>query len=168
MAEIRGGRLAPMDPPALRERFQQMESTARELLADFRELEQSFHALDRDVRQRIAAWEGGRGELLDDILGERDAIAASDQGASFRAFWDFLMSPERQEELTRKLDRVFDLPAIEAMAPDPRLRRIHYDWLEAGEVTQRTVAKLSEQLRRYLDDRAFLENRRIMETIREI
>ncbi len=168
MAEIRGGRLAPMDPPALRERFQQMESTARELLADFRELEQSFHALDRDVRQRIAAWEGGRGELLEDVLGERDAIAASDQGTSFRAFWDFLMSPERQEELTRKLDRVFDLPAIEAMAPDPRLRRIHYDWLEAGEVTQRTVAKLSEQLRRYLDDRAFLENRRIMETIREI
>lgn len=168
MEEIRGGRLVPMDAPALRERFQQMESTARELLADFRELEQSFHALDRNVRQRIAAWEGGRGELLDDILGERDAITASDQGTSFRAFWDFLMSPERQEELTRKLDRVFQLPAIEALAPNPRLRRIHYDWLEAGEVTQRTVAKLSEQLRRYLDDRAYLENRRIMEVIREI
>jgi hypothetical protein len=78
------------------------------------------------------------------------------------------MSPERQEELTRKLDRVFELPAVEAITPDPRLRRIHYDWLEAGETTQRTVAKLSEQLRHYLDDRAFLENRRIMETIREI
>lgn len=168
MDEIRSGRLVPMDAPALRERFQQMESTARELLADFRELEQSFHALDRNVRQRIAAWEGGRGALLDDILGERDAITASDQGTSFRAFWDFLMSPDRQEELTRKLDRIFELPAIEAMAPNPRLRRIHYDWLEAGEATQRTVAKLSEQLRRYLDDRAYLENRRIMEVIREI
>lgn len=168
MEEIRGGRFAPMDATALRERFQQMDGTARELLADFRELEQSFHALDRTVRQRISAWEGGRGELLDDILGERDAISASDQGTSFRAFWDFLMSPDRQEELTRKLDRVFELPAIAALAPNPRLRRIHYDWLEAGEATQRTVAKLSEQLRRYLDDRAFLENRRIMEVIREI
>ncbi len=168
MEEIRGGRVAPMDAPVLRERFQQMEGTARELLGDFRELEQSFHTLDRDVRRRIAAWEGGRGELLDDILGDRDAIAASDQGTSFRAFWDFLMSPERQEDLTRMLDRVFELPAIEALAPNPRLRRIHYDWLEAGEVTQRTVARLSEQLRRYLDDRAFLENRRIMEVIRQI
>jgi len=168
MAQIRAGRVQPMDATALRERFQQVEGTARELLADFRELEQSFHALDRSVRRRIAEWEGGRGELLDDVLGEREAISASDQGVSFRAFWDFLMSPDRQEELTRKLDRVFDLPAVRDLAPNPRLRRIHYDWLEAGEVTQRTVARLSEQLRRYLDDRTFLQNRRIMEAIREI
>ena len=166
--ELRSGRVQPMDAPALRERFQEMEGTARDLLADFRELEQSFHALDRNVRARIAGWEGGRGELLDGILGERDAIAGSDQGTSFRAFWDFLMSPDRQDELSRLLDRVFDLPTIAEMAPDPRLRRIHRDWLEAGEVTQRTVARLSEQLRRYLDDRAFLQNRRIMDVIRQI
>jgi hypothetical protein len=36
------------------------------------------------------------------------------------------------------------------------------------EVTQRTVARLSEQLRRYLDDRAWFENRRIMEVLREL
>ena len=168
MRRLREGDVQLMDAPALRERFQLMASTARELLADFRELEQSFHYLDRGVRQRIASWEGGRGALLDGILGERDAIASSDQGTSFRAFWDFLMSPDRQEELTDKLKRVFELPAIRDTAPDPRLRRIHYDWLAAGEVTQRTVARLSEQLRRYLDDRTFLENRRILDLIRQI
>lgn len=168
MERLRGGQVDVMDDAALRERFQLMASTARELLSDFRELEQSFHLLDRDVRARIAAWDGGRGALLDTILGERDAIASSDQGTSFRAFWDFLMAPERQEEFTRKLQRLFKLPAVRASNPDPRLRRVHYDWLAAGEVTQRTVARLSEQLRRYLDDRAFLENRRIMELIREL
>jgi len=45
---------------------------------------------------------------------------------------------------------------------------VHYDWLEAGEVAQRTVARLSQQLRRYLDDRVFLENRRIMALIRDV
>lgn len=168
MARLRNGQVELMDASALRERFQLMTTTARELLADFRELEQSFHQLDRDVRHRIAGWGGGRGALLDDILGERDAIASSDQGTSFRAFWDFLMAPERQEEFTEKLERVLALPAIRETAPDPRLRRIHYDWLAAGEVTQRTVARLSEQLRRYLDDRVFLENRRIMELIRQV
>lgn len=168
MERLRGGKLDLMDASALRERFQLMATTARELLSDFRELEQSFHLLDREVRQRIAAWDGGRGALLDAILGERDAIASSDQGTSFRAFWDFLMSPERQEEFTQKLQRVFALPAVRESTPDPRLRRVHYDWLAAGEVTQRTVARLSEQLRRYLDDRVFLENRRIMELIRNI
>ena len=45
---------------------------------------------------------------------------------------------------------------------------MHYDWLEAGEQTQRTVALLSQQLRRFLDDQAFLENRRIMDILRGI
>ena len=54
------------------------------------------------------------------------------------------------------------------MRPDIRLHRVHYDWLEAGEHTQRTVARLSEQLRRFLDDQAWLENRRIMDILRNI
>ncbi|GBF34675.1 hypothetical protein DCCM_3795 [Desulfocucumis palustris] len=32
------------------------------------------------------------------VFGERDTIADSDQGKSFRAFWDFLMDPYRQDE----------------------------------------------------------------------
>ena len=32
-----------------------------------------------------------------------------------------------------------------ALNPDPRLKRVHYDWLAAGELAQRTVARLSEQ-----------------------
>jgi len=60
------------------------------------------------------------------------------------------------------------LPPIVSMRPDTRLRRVHYDWLEAGEHTQRTVARLSEQLRRFLDDKAWLENRRIMDILHEV
>ena len=101
-------------------------------------------------------------------MGERDAIADSDQGKSFRAFWDFLLSSRRQEELTELLERVLQLPAVVAMQPDARIRRVHYDWLEAGEHTQRTVADLSQQLRRFLDDQAWLENRRIMDILHGI
>ena len=54
------------------------------------------------------------------------------------------------------------------LEPDQRLLRIHYDWVQAGEVTQRTISRLSEQLRRYLDDKAWLDNRRIMQLMREI
>ena len=101
-------------------------------------------------------------------MGERDAIAGSDQGKSFRAFWDFLMSQSRQEELTDLLAQVLDLPPVAALGPDPRIRRVHYDWLEAGEHAQATVALLSQQLRRFLDDQAWLENRRIMDILRSV
>lgn len=158
IARVIAGDFSLLDDTALKDRFQQFIGIARELLADFREVEHNFRGLDRRVRERIAMWEGGKGELLQEIMGERDAIADSDQGRSFRAFWDFLMSGTRQEELTRLLEHVLSLRPVAELKPDARTRRVHYDWLEAGEHTQRTVAQLSQQLRRFLDDQAWLEN----------
>ena len=162
------GDLAILDDTALRDRFQQFTIIARDLLSDFREVEQNFRLLDRSVRERIALWEGGKAALLDEIMGRKDTIDDSDQGRRFRAFWDFLMSDTRQQELTGLLDTILGHPAVAATEPDPRLRRIHYDWLQAGDHTQRTVADLSKQLRRFLDDQAWLENRRIMDLLRGI
>ena len=168
IARVLAGDAPLLDDTALKDRFQQFVQGARELLADFREVEHNFRRLDRRVRERIALWEGSKGALLEDIMGERDAIADSDQGKSFRAFWDFLLSSRRQEELSALLDRVLALPAVADLNPDTRTRRVHYDWIEAGEHTQRTVAALSQQLRRFLDDQAWLENRRIMDILRGI
>jgi Protein of unknown function (DUF3375) len=168
IAQIRAGHLPLLDDTQVKDRFLQMASTARGLLSDFRQVEQNFRTLDRAVRERVATWEGGKSTLLEEIFSQRDAIASSDQGRSFRAFWDFLMSAARQEDLSDLLERAFALDPVQELEPDRRLRRIHYDWLAAGEVAQRTVARLSEQLRRYLDDQAWLENRRIMQLIRGV
>lgn len=165
IARIQAGEVSLMDDVAVRERFQQFQAMARELLADFRELEHNFRMLDRSVREKIALFDGSKGELLDEIISDHDLISDSDQGRSFQAFWEFLMSQPRQEELTQLLDKVLGLPALAEDRPDPRLRRIHHDWLESGEHTQRMVARLSQQLRRFLDDRAWLENRRIFEIL---
>lgn len=168
IARVLGGDVALMDDTALKDRFQQFMQLARELLADFREVEHNFRLLDRRVRERITLWQGAKGALLEEIMGERDEIADSDQGRSFRAFWDFLLSSRRQEELSELLAHVLALPPVMDLHPDARTRRVHYDWLEAGEQTQRTVAQLSQQLRHFLDDQAWLENRRIMDILRGI
>ena len=169
--EIRGvqeGDVPLLDETELRDHFQQFLQMSRELLADFREVEHNFRRLDRHVRERIALWDGSKADLLDEILGARDAIADTDQGRSFRAFWDFLMSSRRQEQLEDLLARVLALPAVSPLAPQPRTARMHHDWLRAGESAQRTVAQLSQQLRRFLDDKAWLENRRIMDILHDI
>ena len=137
---VRSGDLPLLDDTALKDRFQQFMQMAQELLADFREVEQNFRSLDRRTREHIALWEGSKGELLEGIMTERDVIEDSDQGRSFRAFWDFLMSSARQEELTRLLEHVLALDAVAGMNPPARTRRVHYDWLKACEHTQRTVA----------------------------
>jgi Protein of unknown function (DUF3375) len=175
IALVASGNMPLLDETAVKDRFQQFDRLAKELLGDFRQVEQNFRVLDRTVRERIAMWDGsdlangqGRGTLLQSIMGERDAITDSDQGKSFRAFWGFLMSQSRQDELTVLLERVLALPPVAALSPDKRLRRVHYDWLQAGEHAQRTVALLSQQLRRFLDDQAWLENRRIMDLLHGI
>ncbi len=168
IARVEQGQISVMESTALKDRFQQFNQLARELLADFREVESNFRALDRRVREQITLWNGSKGALLEKIMGERDLIVDSDQGKSFHAFWDFLMSSQRQDQFTVLLSRVLGLPPIVELQPDARIRRVHYDWLEAGEHTQRTVARLSQQLRRFLDDQAWLENRRIMDILHQI
>jgi hypothetical protein len=166
IARVQAGDMPMLDETAVRDRYQQFAATARELLADFREVEENFRKLDRQVREKIAGWQGGKGELLDDVLGSRESIAGSDQGKSFQAFYGFLLSQARQEELSGLLDRVHALTGIAER--DARLRHIHYDWLDAAERTQTTVRQLSEQLRRFLDDQVWFENRRVIDILRRI
>ena len=162
---LEAGQFELMDDTALRDRFLQFSQVARELLADFRQVEQNFRELDQSVREKIAGWDQGKGQLLEAVFGEQDAIGDSDQGKSFRAFWDFLMSTQSQNELTESLEKVFQLDSIQTLQPDKALKKIHYDWLEAGEQTQRVVSKLSQQLRRFLDNQAYLENKRLVQKI---
>ncbi len=166
IAAVERGEIRVLGDAAVRDRFQQFSVTAQELLSDFRQVEENFRMLDRGVREQIAGWEGSRGALLDDVFGDRDAIADSDQGASFQAFWDFLMAADRQAAFSSMLQDVLALPALQQH--DPGLRHVMGDWLKAADAVQVTVAHLSRQLRRFLDDRAYLENRRIAELVRSI
>ena len=166
--EIRSGRVSVLDDTQVRERYFQAEDTARKLLADFRQVEYNFRELDRQTREQIALSERPKGEMLDRIFSGHDEIRDSDQGRSFRAFWEFLMSPERQSELDDLLRAVLGMEAVLDAGPGDLLQRIRYSLLEAGEKVYQTNNTLVEQLRKYLDDQAWMENKRIMELIRRI
>ena len=165
LAEAREGRFEVLDETAVRERYQQFATTARELLSDFREVEENFRSLDRSAREKIAGWDRGKGELLGELVSGRTDIASSDQGRSFRAFYDFLLSEGRQDELADLLATVQTMPQLSA---DRRLRSVHHDWADAAERTQQTVRNLSEQLRRFLEDQVWVENRRVIDLVRAV
>ena len=168
IARVRQGDMRVLDPTALKDRFQQFMQMSRDLLTDFREVEQNFRTLDQQTRERIALWEGPKKEVLGEVLGRRDAIIDTDQGRSFLAFWDFLMSQSHRDEFSALIEHVLELEPIKEMDPRAQTRNVHYEWLKAGGHTQQTVRSLSHQLRRFLDDRVQLENRRIMEVLHRI
>ena len=165
---LEAGRFMPGDPRQIKERLFALEDNARRLLGDFRQIEANFRELDRDVREQIAVADGSKGALLDEVFHQRDVIADSDQGKSFRAFWALLMSPKLQDELAELLKAVGTLDAAQEADQSGLLVRIQDYLLDAGEKVQRTSASLTEQLRRYLDDKVWLENKRIMALIQDI
>lgn len=160
--------ILPYDATQVKERFFQVEDTARKLLSDFRQVEDNFRKLDRDARELIAKSDKTKGALLDDIFRDQDVIRDSDQGKSFRAFWEFLMSNVSQEQLQTLLKKIKVLKEVRELNPDPFLFDIQYHLLDAGEKVYDTNLLLTEQLGRYLDEQAYLENKRIMDLIRGI
>ena len=147
IARIRAGEVALMDDTRVRERF--LKSTPARaacwpIFASGTELPRPRSP----VRERIATW-GGGGRVA--------------RGDFRRARRHFRFRPGPQLPRLLGVPDVAGAPGrtVRAAAQGLRARagtkpgagpaplRVHYDWLEAGEMAQRTVARLSEQLRRY-------------------
>ena len=168
ISHLRQGKIDPYDPTQVKERYYEIVDAVRRLLADFRQVEENFRQLDRRTREKIATSGKSKGVLLDEIFGEEDTISSSDQGRSFRAFWEFLMLPARQEELEELIERLLRLKETQALEADDLLPRFKYRLMEAGDKVRKTSSSLVEHLRRFLDDQALFENKRIMNIIQAI
>ncbi len=157
-----------LDATQLKERYYQLDDTANTLLADFRQVEENFRQLDREVREKIALSTKTKGHVIDDIFGEQDAISDSDQGRSFRAFWEFLIHNDRQAEFEHLLQKVLREPGIVSLS-DKGVLPLFRDYLvEAGNKVYVVNNLLTAQLSRYLADKGRAENKRILELVSQI
>lgn len=168
ISRVKTGKVELLDDTQVKERFWQAMTIAREIMSDFRAVEQNFRDLDRSMREKIAIWNQGKGELLATFFNEQDGINQSEQGKSFSAFWNYLMSSESQEDFQTTIEKVLALQAVKELAAEQNVRHINADWVNAGAHVQETVAVLSEQLRRYVDENFLEEERRISQIIQEI
>ncbi len=168
IARIRSGVVEAFDSTRIKERWFEAEDTARKLLSDFRQVEYNFRALDQEVREMITLSDKNKGDLLDEIFDQQNYIHDSEQGKSFSAFWEFLMSPDRQEELEHLTTTALEQSALKNIEDADFLRYIGFALLDAGQKVFQTNAQLVEQLRKYLADQAWLENKRILEIVRNV
>jgi hypothetical protein len=151
------------DRRKIKEQFMQIQSTSTELLSDFREIEHNFRSLNQEAKKAIASTQSAKGEVLEKIFEIEEGIRQSNQGESFYAFWDFLMDTEQIEDLNRLLENLYNLEDIQALDPERNLENLTYNLLNGGEKAHKVLAKLVEQLRRFIDDQVWVENRRILE-----
>jgi hypothetical protein len=169
IANLKLGRFEVLDDRQIKEQYLLIEETAKNLLADFRQVEDNFRALDRDFRKKIITTSQTKGKTLDDLWRQQDFLLETDQGRSFTAFWEFLLMQSKQDELDELIDEILALPVVRQMQKDDfSIENIKNNLVEAGDKTKRTSNALWEQLRKYLEHRAFFENKIICENIDKI
>jgi len=153
----------------IKERFYEITDIAYRLLADFREVEQNFKEFVRGLQKERLKTKINKGQLLKYVLDTDQQIRESDQGQSFYAFYQFLSSPKNQENLDILIRTVLELPDIKKIHKNDRLiRNLKHHLIDAGEKVITGNLHLGEQLRRFLDEKILIENRRSALLLAEI
>lgn len=169
-AIFRDGHVAARyEPAAIRERFLTAVALLKELLSDFRAVEDRFKEITRQVQRRHMDGRDSRGSILEYALDAEDVLKKEDQGVSFYEFVRFILSPKEQEKLRSVIS---DLGRIEELAEQTEglttVRRMVKSLIADAEKVMRTNQRLSATLRRLLDSRAAHDRRRLTHLLGEI
>lgn len=127
-------------------RFNSLNKMAKELLSDFKEVDDNFKDIIKQIYQRQTDNEQKK-DLLSYIFDAYAELKNSQQGKSFYAFWEFLLSAELQkewDELTDTLYKTLEDRQIEAK--DMFLKEIKRHLFDAGEKVSKTNDRMSEKL----------------------
>ena len=153
----------------LKERFFEACNGARQLLRDFRLVEDRFRDIARSLQEAQLEANVRKGALIAFVLDADAELKSSDQGHSFYTFWDFLMAPSQQDELYELLNAVQRQPDLQPVIHEGRiLSRLPSHLLAAGEQVVQSNAGLAQQLRRMLDEQSIAERRRVRAIVSEI
>ena len=153
----------------LKERFFEACNGARQLLRDFRLVEERFRSIARALQEAQLQSNVQKGALVAYVLDADARLKSSDQGRSFYTFWDFLMAPSQQDELYMLLEAVQQQADLQPVIHEGKiLQHLPSHLLEAGEKVVQSNAGLAQQLRRMLDEQSIAERRRVRAIIGDI
>jgi cell division protein FtsB len=153
----------------LKERFFEACNGARQLLRDFRLVEDHFRDIAHALQKAQLESNVRKGDLVAFVLDADSKLKSSDQGRSFYTFWDFLMTPSQQDELNGLLDAVQRQPDLQPVIHQGGiLQHLPSSLLAAGVKVVQSNAGLAQQLRRLLDEQSIAERHRVRAIVSEI
>ena len=156
------------DNSRIKEHFMLIAEQSRKLKYDFSQIEYNFKELNQKAMEQIANSYDSKDSVLGSIFDIEDSIRQSDQGKSFFAFWQLLSQNSKNEKLTTMLENLYKLDVIKQYDSDESLKNLKHELLiNAGKITK-VSSKLIEQLRRFIDDRVWVENKKILDLCKSI
>ncbi len=132
-------------------RFNQINQSAKELLSDFKEVEENFKEITKSIYQKHADRSLTKNDILEFTFDALEELRESQQGKSFYAFWSFILNPDLQnkwESLTKELYKTMEEKSIPVS--DPFLKGMKRYLHSAGQKVYKANDKMAEKLSRII------------------
>jgi hypothetical protein len=153
----------------LRERLDWFTRLSHELLGDFREVEDNFKHIHRQIVEQHTRAEVSKGNIVSYAFEAYDSLRKSDQGKSFYAFWDFLVSREGQEEWRELTDQLLQLLQERDITNDGDfVQTIKSLLLQQGRSVYEANDRMAEKLSRIITEKEIARHRRLRRQIGQI
>ncbi len=132
-------------------RFNQLNQSAKELLSDFKEVEDNFKEITKEMYQKHADGSLTKSDILEFTFDALDELKNSQQGKSFYAFWSFILNPELQnrwKKLTYELYKTLEKKSIPVK--DQFLKGMKRHLHSSGQKVYKANDKMAEKLSRII------------------
>lgn len=132
-------------------RFNQINQSAKELLSDFKEVEDNFKEITKEIYYKHADESLTKSEILEFTFGALDALKESSQGKSFYSFWSFILNPDLQYKWESLINELYEtLEKKSVPVNDPFLKGMKNYLHGAGQKVYKANDKMAEKLSRII------------------
>ncbi len=132
-------------------RFNQLNQLAKELLTDFKEVEDNFKEITKSIYQKHAQGGLSKSDILGFAFEAIDELKSSQQGKSFYAFYTFLLSNELQSQWEKLTSELFEILKEKSIpANDLFLRGMKKHLHHSGQKVYKANDKMAEKLSRII------------------
>jgi Protein of unknown function (DUF3375) len=150
-------------------RFNDVNTVARSLMRDFREVENNFVDLSQQVYQKQTEQISNKGDLLGFTLDALDELRLTPQGRSFEAFYQHLTSPIQKEELDQLVKQVFVLMTERGINTDDKfLKRIKSYLHSEGQKVNDSFNLLVKKLQKLIAEKNIRDRKKSLQLINQI
>ena len=150
----------------MQERLELFTRLCYELVSDFREVEDNFKQIHRSIVEQHTRAEQDRGAIVGFAFEAYDSLRGSNQGRSFYAFWDFLISRSGQEDWQRLTDQLISLLQDREVDFDRSfLASVKSMLLEQGRNVYEANDRMAEKLSRIITEKEIARHKRLRRQI---
>lgn len=162
------GKVESFSEIQLKERYTNITEDSKELLSDFKEVEQNFRKITNEIYEKQFG-NFKKGKILGVILDETEELEESPQGKSFYSFWEYLKLEDNQQDihsLVRRIYKILDEKGVPIV--DKFLQHLKIHLFDEGQKVIESNNLLMDKLSRTLSEKNIKNRIKALELTNDI